>query len=347
MRNFSLSACQEFRYPAFSVPHSAFRTKIPMSQIPVLSSIWQRLTAPGWPRTALSLNETHLALTSLRKRGSAFAPSNLGVLRLPKGLLRAHFTEPNIASEADLLEKIRETVAQAGQRRLRRVAVALPAGSARSLVFTLESVPDDRRELAQMIEWKVERSLGSKIGDLRINHQRLSDLNGRSQWLVSAAHENVLAQYERVFRELGWQAGLILSQALGEAQWLMRAGLPDDQALVSLREDGFDAVIVRGAEPILVREVTCTPEEREDEFFRLLVFYRDRLIPEDGQANLSRLLTLGNAYDQRRFREVLTSALENVAVSLDPAQIGLQVEPAAPFKEFAAAAGLATLAWNN
>ncbi len=334
----------ECLFSSFITHPSSFQL---MSQPNVLSNIWGRLTAPDWPRTALSIGETHLALTTLRKRGSVFEPSNLGVLRLPKGLVRAHFTEPNITSEADLLEKIRETVAQAGHRRLRRIAVALPAGSARSLVFTLESVPDERRELAQMIEWKVERNLGGRVSELRINHQRLSDFNGRSQWLVSAIHEDVLAQYERVFRELGWQTGLILPQALGEAQWLMRAELPDDQALVSLREDGFDAVIVRGTEPILVREVSCTPEEREDEFFRLLVFYRDRLMPEDGQVTLSRLLTLGNAYDQRRFREVLASALENVAIMLDPAQIGLQVEPSAPFKEFAAAAGLATLAWNN
>jgi hypothetical protein len=318
-----------------------------MPQASVLSNIWGRLTAPDWPRTALSISETHLALTTLRKRGGVLEPSNLGVLRLPRGLVRAHFTEPNITSEADLLDKLRETVAQAGHRRLRRVAVALPSGSARSLVFTLESVPDDRRELAQMIEWKVERNLGGRASDLHINHQRLSDFNGRSHWLVSTAHKDVLAQYERVFRELGWQAGLVLPQALGEAQWLMRAALPDDQALLSLREDGFDAVIVRGTEPILLREVHCTPEEREDEFFRLLVFYRDRLMPEEGQATLSRLLTLGTAYDQRRFREVLASALENVAIALDPTQIGLQVEPSAPFKEFAAAAGLATLAWNN
>src|SRR6476619_7000643 len=83
-----------------------------MPQATVLTNIWDRLTAPDWPRTALSISETHLALTTLRKRGSSVEPSNLGVLRLPKGLVRAHFTEPNITSEADLLEKLRETVAQ-------------------------------------------------------------------------------------------------------------------------------------------------------------------------------------------------------------------------------------------
>jgi hypothetical protein len=318
-----------------------------MPNIPVFSSIWKSLTSPDWPRTALAISETHLALSTLRKRGGEFEPRNLGVVRLPKGLVRATFTEPNITNEADLLEKLRETVAQAGHGRLRRLAVSLPAGSARSLVFTLENLPNDRRELEQMIEWKIERTVGSRISDLRMSYQQLSDFNGRSHWLASAVHEQVADQYERVFNQLGWQAGLLLPQALGEAQWLLRADIEDDQALVSLRDDGFDAVIVRGAEPILVREVVCTPEEREDEFYRLLIFYRDRLMPESGPVQLSRLLTLGNAYEQRRFREVLISALENAAVSLDPTQIGLRVEPSAPFKDFAAAAGLATLAWGR
>ncbi len=318
-----------------------------MANIPLLSGLWGFLTAPNWPRTALSLTERHAALTTLRKRGGEFEPVNLGVSRLPKGLVRASFTEPNITNETELLDKLRETLAQAGLRRLRRVAVTLPPGSARSLIFTLDTLPQGRRELEQMIEWKIERSVGSKLSELRIDHQRLSDFNGRSLWLASAVNDRVAEQYERVFQQLGWKAGLLLPQALGEAQWLLRTGFSDDQALVSLRDDGFDAVITRGAEPILVREVVCAPEEREDEFYRLLVFYRDRLMPESGPVTLSRLLTLGNAHEQKCFREVLASALENSAVSLDPAQLGLRVEPSAPFKDFAAAAGLATLAWGH
>lgn len=305
------------------------------------------MTAPDWPRTAVSFSENHVAVTTLRRRSGEFEPTNLGVVKLPKGLLRAEFTEPNITSEAELQDKLREAVNQAGHRRLRRVGVVLPSGAARSLVFPLDTLPNDKQELTQMIEWKIERSLGAPVSDLRITHQRLTDFNGRSQWLASAIHERVAEQYEKVFAELGWQAGLMLPQTLGEAQWLLRGELSEDQALLSLREDGFDAVIVRGAEPILVREVRCAPEEREDEFYRVLVFYRDRLMPESGAATLTRLLTLGNVHEQRRFREVVASALENVAVTLEPSHVGLRVEPSAPFKDFAAAAGLATLAWSD
>lgn len=317
-----------------------------MPQIPILSSMWNFLTAPSIPRTALAVSETYLSLVTLRQRGGNFEPRNLGVLRLPQGLVRAHFTEPNIADEATFVEQLNKVATQANLGRVRHLTLALPEGSARSLVVTLDSVPGSRAELNQMLDWKIERSLGDKLGELRMTHKRLSPFNGRAQWLVTATHQAVLAQYERVLQESGWHAGLIVPQHLGEAQWLMRTDLNEDQAMVSFNEHGFAAVIVRGREPILVRDITCTPEEREDEFHRLMVFYRDRLLPENSPVTLNRLLTIGSSEEQKRFRNTLEAAIETRPQALTPQHLGLKLDPNAPFDRFAAAAGLATLGWG-
>jgi len=103
---------------------------------------------------------------------------------------------------------------------------------------------------------------------------------------------------------------------------------------------------VRGQEPLMVREVECAPEERENEFYRLMVFYRDRLTLEGADRPLNRALMIGPVPDQYRFRNVLASAMERQVVALDPQQIGLKIDPSAPFSHFAAAGGLATMAWN-
>lgn len=318
-----------------------------MQKIPVLSGLWNFLTAPDLPRTALSISETHLSIVTLKRNRGEFEARNLGVLRLPDGLVEASFTEPNITNEASLIEYLTKTANQAGINRPRSLSVALPTGSARSQVVTLDSNPHSRAELEQLLEWKVERAFGQKFFDLKTSHSRLSDFHGRPQWLVTAIHHRVLEQYERIFKQLRWPVGLILPQHLGEAQWLMRQKLNDDQVIVSLNDHGFSAVIVRNDQPIMVREIECSPEEREDEFFRLIIFYRDRLLPENEPIKLSRILTLGTMADQRRFREVVTSALENHAIALDAQQIGLKVDPNAPFSHFAAAGGLATMAWNS
>lgn len=317
-----------------------------MQQFPLFSGLWNYLTAPDLPRTALAISETHLSIVSLRRSKGEFEPRNLGVQRLAADLVRASFTEPNITDEKTLIEHLTQTATQAGLPRPRNLSIALPSGSARSQVIALDSAPKSRAELTELLEWKIERSFGQRFNDLRTSSRRLKDFNGRPHWLVTASHSRVLEQYERIFKELRWQVGMIAPQSLGEAQWLMRQRLQDDQVIVSLNGHGFDTVIVRGDEPILVREVECSPEECEDEFYRLLVFYRDRLLPENAPITLNRVLTLGTTADQRRFREVLSSALENHPVTLDPQQIGLKVESNAPFNHFAAASGLATMAWG-
>jgi len=305
------------------------------------------LTAPSIPRVSLSIDETHLALVELQRRRGAFGPRRLGVQSLPPDLVRAHFTEPNIADEAALAERLGATAEEAGLGRLRRLTVALPEGSTHSLVISLEHAPGSRAELQQMLEWKVERNTGCQFADLRVSHRRLSPFHGRVQWLAVATHREVIEQYERVLQGLGWQAGVVMPRHLGEAQWLMRGRGHEDRALVSFNEHGFAVVVVRGAEPIMLRSLQCAPEEREDEFYRLMVFYRDRLLPGESAITLNRLLTLGTPEEQRRYRQVLADALEAEPEMLTPPQLGLDLAPGAPFSQFAAAAGLATLAWNR
>ena len=78
-----------------------------MRQIPVLSDFFNYLTAPRLPRTSLSISETHLALVTLKRSGGDFEPRNLGVSRLPAGLVQGNFTEPNVTDEAALIEALR------------------------------------------------------------------------------------------------------------------------------------------------------------------------------------------------------------------------------------------------
>jgi Tfp pilus assembly PilM family ATPase len=317
-----------------------------MRHVPVLSDFFNYLTAPRLPRTSLAISETHLALVTLRKNGADFEPRNLGVSRLPAGLVRSSFTEPNVADEGGLIEHLSKNASRSGMENIKDLSVSLPSGSARSIVASLDAAPTSRAELQQMIDWKAERGLGQKAADLRINFTRLSDIGGHPQYLISATTERVIAQYERIFERLGWRAGMIAPQHIGEAQWLMRQNLEDDQVVVSLNERGFDTVIIRRKEPLMVREVECAPEERENEFYRLMVFYRDRLALEGKDNPISRALMIGPAFEQRLFRNVLASAMERPVSALEPQQIGLRIDQNAPFNHFAAAGGLATMAWD-
>ena len=317
-----------------------------MRHLPLLSSAWNYLTSPIFPSTSLAIRDNYLALIKLQYRQKVFEPRNLGVLKLPAGLLRPGFNELNIADVPAFKEQLKKTLKLAGISDLKTLSVTLPNKSSRSMVVSFDALLEKRTELGGMIEWKVERNFGQKFSDLRVNYTRLTDIEGRPQWLVSAAHEKVIAQFETCFEDLGWEVGLIVPQHMGEAQWLIRSRTDEDQAVVSLNDNGFDTVIVRRGQPFMVRNVDCPMAERENEFFRLMVFYRDRLLPADPQLSINRLLTIGNAAEQRRYHDILCSALEKNVVSLAPKQLGLRIDPNAPFVNFAAAGGLATMAWS-
>ena len=109
-----------------------------MADIPVLSNIKNLLTAPAFPRTAISIEEGRLALVSLKRRKGEFEPVHLSSLDLPSGVVTSSFSEPNLVDEAALLETLEQLVVDSGLKRLRRLAVAIPDTSARSHVISLD-----------------------------------------------------------------------------------------------------------------------------------------------------------------------------------------------------------------
>lgn len=310
----------------------------------MFTSLWNFLTVPTLPRTSLAITPAHLALIELQKRGGAFHFKKSGVQTLPEGLVKASLLEPNVTREAEFIDLLSALAEKASFSRKLSLSVTLPEGSAHSLVVTLDQKPAKRSELEQMLNWKINRTTNLKISDIRTSFQPLSAEKGHPRYLVAAVHEQVLGQYERLFAQLGWQAGAIVPQHLGEAQWLLRNELDsnEDQAMVSVNERGFVVVLVRGQEPLLVREVVCEPNEREDEFFRLMIFYRDRLNPLQP---LKRILLIGEPTEQSIFSQALASALEQSPQKLVPLTLGLNLDANVPFTRLAAAAGTASMAF--
>src|SRR5207249_6989694 len=176
---------------------------------------------------------------------------------------------------------------------------------------------NSRRELEEVLEWKIERSFGAPLSELRVTRQQLApDPQRQTRYLVTAVRLSVLAEYESVFAALRWHAGLILPRHAGEEQWL-RNGHPGDGLLLTAHEEGFTAVLMRGSRLLTLRSVFCETEECDDELHRVLLFYRERSgsSGESEIATVDRLLVLGAGLDKRRVAEI---AGETLGISLKP-----------------------------
>jgi hypothetical protein len=212
--------------------------------------------------------------------------------------------------------------------------------------LTLDTEPASASELAEVLDWKSEQVFGASAGEMRISRQKISaDRDGKARYFATAVKLSVIDEYETLFETQGWQAGLILPRAVSESNWLT-ADKKDksDSLLISSQTDGFTALLMRGDEPAVVRTVTCTESERDDEIYRLLMFYRDRIADNNSNNLLEKLLVVGRDFVPAKIREISAEALGTALNILRPEDVGLNLPSnSLSFDDIAAPAGLAAL----
>lgn len=307
-----------------------------------------KLIHPWYPATALGLEKGLASVVELERRGNVGNLRRAATVKLPESLISPSFEDSNIEDHSDLAAALRELAGSAGLLKQKRWSVSLPEATARTLIVTLE-VNTTGSELEEVLKWKMDRGFGVPLDELSISRERLvRDSQGRDRYLVIATRLAVLAEYEHLFSMLGWRAGLVLPRHMGESLWLTRNGFNGDSFLLSSTNEGFTAVVFRDKQPLIFRSIECDPDEREDELYRLLLFYRDRRAAEaELEHPLSRFLVTGDGFDKARASEIVSETTGGDLRPLDAADFGLTLPGTGlDFDTIAAPAGLATLSWR-
>ena len=309
----------------------------------------ENLTQPNYPKAALGLEQENVTALALQKEGKGrFGIRQAATVDLPKHLLTPSFTETNITSQNEMRVLLEEAVTNAGLRKQKRWSIALPSNTARTAILNLESEPASKEELTEILDWKSEQTFGVPSGELRIARRKIKpDANGKARYFATAVKLGVVDEYETIFESLGWHAGLIMPRAVSEANWLVDAKSKADSLLISSQENGFTALLIRGDEPTVVRSVTCTESETDDEIYRLLMFYRDRLGENSSENSLEKVLVVGKEFAPAKLKDIAAEALGRTLNILRPEDVGLNMPvQTLNFDDLAAPAGLATLGWN-
>ncbi|HTG85684.1 MAG TPA: hypothetical protein VL907_01570 [Pyrinomonadaceae bacterium] len=315
-----------------------------------MPNLVSRLVNPWYPATAIGLEKGVASVVHLeRGKDNTSRLRRAATFNISESLVRPSFDQPNLEDPAQLANVLKELAASAGLLKQKRWSLSLPEATTRTLVVTMEGQAQSGSELQEVLTWKIERGFGAALDELSISKERLQkDPQGRDRYLVVGVRKDVLAEYESVLDLLRWRTGLILPRHLGEAQWLMRHGGAGDSLLLSGFGEGFTGVIFRDGHPLIVRTVTCAPDEFEDEFYRFLLFYRNRTAPEgiENGSRLTRLMVMGEGITRERASEIVNETTGDNLHTLEAHHLGLQL----PSREFsfdsiAAPAGLATLSW--
>ena len=315
-----------------------------------MPNLVSRIVNPWYPATAIGLERGIASVVQAeRAKDGSSRLRRAATFNIAESLVRPSFDEPNIEDRAQLATVLNDLAGSAGLLRQKRWSLSLPEATSRTLVVTVEGHAQSGAEVQEVLSWKIERGFGAALDELSLSKERLQkDLQGRERYLVVGVKKDVLADYEAVLQSLGWRVGLILPRHLGEAQWLVRNGAAGDSLLISAFSQGFTGVIFRDKHPLIVRTVNCAPDEFEDEFYRFLLFYRDRSTPEGvaGGSTLSRLMIMGEGITRERAGEIVNETTGGDLRPLEAHDLGLQL-PSRDFSfdSIAAPAGLATLSW--
>lgn len=306
------------------------------------------LTEPNYPKAAIGLERTSVTALALQKEGRGqFGVKQAATIELPTDLLTPSFVERNISSPEQFRVLLEDAITTAGLRNQKNWSVSLPSNTARSAILTLEAGGSSRTETEEVLDWKAEQSFGAPSGEMRITRYKISDdRQGRPRYFATAVKLSVIDEYETVLEDMGLKAGMILPRAVSESNWLVGDDT-GDSLLISSQNDGFTALLLRGNEPAVVRSVTCAIQERDDEIYRLLMFYKDRF--SEGRANgfLEKLLIIGRDLVPAKIKEISAEALGTALRVLRPEDVGLNLPVSnLSFDDLAAPAGLATFGWR-
>jgi len=304
--------------------------------------MFSSLTQPNYPSVALGISAERLTAVELQGEGrGSFGIKQAATFDLPSGICVPSFADSNIDDIPEFAGYVREVATSAGLLGQKRWSVSLPGSVARTAILTLEAQPSSKAETEEVLNWKAEQSFGAGMMELRLSTKQISpDREGRSRFLATAIRLDVLDEYETVFESLGWHTGLLLPRAVGESNWLLRANSRSDSMLISTQNDGFTAFVFRNGEPAVVRNVTCSTSEVDDEIYRLLMFYNDRY-PD---SRLADMLVVGGTVSPERIDTVSSEALGYTVTQLRSEDVGLHMPGSTfSFADIAAPSGLATL----
>jgi type IV pilus assembly protein PilM len=128
---------------------------------------------------------------------------------LPVETMRFSLREPNIINPTSFVTALREAYLRL-LTPVKRVSLSLPDSIGRVLLLDLETRFKSRDEGADIIRWKLKKSLPFDIGEVHLDYQVLTEKEtGEVATLVAIISRQVVTQYEDLLAEVGLEPNRI------------------------------------------------------------------------------------------------------------------------------------------
>jgi hypothetical protein len=219
------------------------------------------------PSVVLELEPDFVAGASLD--GAAHQVRRMGVRELESGWLVPSPNAPNLSNESEVRRAISEVAKVVGNGS-GRLGLVLPDGAVRVAVLRFETLPDDRKEAAALVSWKMREILPFAPEEARVCYQVFGREAGAVELLAVAVRNTVLAEYEAALESVDGGACLILPATLALLPLLPEDG-ETSQLLIHIFSGSVTTVVVVGNRLRFWRNRVLgrlAPEEASEELVR-------------------------------------------------------------------------------
>lgn len=286
---------------------------------------------PNWPPVALELDRGELSLVRIRSKRGKNALEAHAVRTLTPRAVGASIFRPNMGEPEELRSRIRELLEATGTKP-GRISLVLPDNLAKVSLVTLPDRPASRKQLAEVLRFKLRRSVPFRLEDAVLSWQIIPETGNGTTVLVAVMLRSVIEQYESVLEALGAKPGLVdlctpclFNLCRGE----MTAAASDGQdvALFNATRTYFSLLIVREGRPIFFRCKTLLAGDDDEspqgvstavlsrELISSLSYYQEKL----GGQGIGATLVRSVAEPVEVLSEVLERCGFGKTVPVDPA----------------------------
>jgi Tfp pilus assembly PilM family ATPase len=235
-------------------------------------------TAP--PDVAVEIDADHVAAARVTWRGADATVAAHTVETVAPGLVVPALAVPNIQDVPGLGRAIAAALSRLGGR-ARRVALVIPDTVGKVTLVKFERVPGKVEDLQELVRWQIKKSAPFPLDQAVVSFTpgvRYPD--GSQEFIVAAARQDVIEQYEQACVAAGAYAGLVdlatfslINGVLGGS-----AAPSGDWLLVHVTQAYTTLTVIRDGHVIFFRNRDNDDEGTlADVVHQTAMYYEDRL----------------------------------------------------------------------
>lgn len=252
------------------------------------------------PKLACEISADRVLVGRVSENGGrvleACASSDLLSGSVVPDLIEMNLRQPELVYEA-----IRDTLGSIGGRS-RDVIAVLPDAAVRVVLLDFETLPSKRDEVEGVVRFRLKKSLPFDVDKAKVSYHVQPSRTG-VRVIAAVALANVVEDYEAVFRQAGYQPGVVMPSMLAA---LGAANAPQPALVIKVDARTTSIAILDGQQLLLFRTlentrgVNISGEQLAEEVYPSVVFFQDTYQLNIGQIFVAGLPESGGAFPALR-----------------------------------------------